>query len=46
MKCRYCENEATHYRKVDLDIKGIPLCDEKDCFVSYLIDINWIDLWK
>lgn len=45
VKCKYCKKEATHYRKVDLDIKWIPLCDEDKCFIKFLIDINWIDLW-
>ena len=41
MKCLYCKNKATHRYTPDIDIKGIPLCDEKKCYIEMCIEINW-----
>lgn len=50
MKCYYCENKATHRRTPDIDIKGIPLCDDRKCFVEMYMEVNWKDtkqfFWK
>lgn len=43
MKCSYCDKEATYTRTVDIDVKGIPLCDNEDCFYKMYIDImEWL----
>jgi len=43
IKCNYCKNKATHYRSPDLDIKWIPLCDDKKCHYTLIIDITRIE---
>lgn len=44
IKCAYCDNKATHTRTIDLDIKWIPLCDDKWCYVEYLINTTDVRL--
>ncbi len=41
IKCKYCNKKATHRRTVDIDIKWIPLCDDKKCYYKLLIELNY-----
>jgi len=47
VKCRYCKKTATAFRTPDIDIKWVPLCDDKECFYKLYIEINLINniLW-
>lgn len=44
VKCAYCDNKATHTRTIDLDLPKTYLCDNKDCYVKYLINITDVRL--
>jgi len=42
VKCAFCGWKATHYIKVDLDIKWIPICKKKECEIKYFIETSAI----
>jgi hypothetical protein len=39
MNCSQCTNEATRFVTNDMDIQGIPLCDDPDCYTKVLVQL-------
>ena len=39
MNCSQCTNEATRHLTPDMDIAGIPLCDDPNCYTKVLIQL-------
>ena len=44
--CAYCDNKATHRRSPDIDVKGVALCDNDNCYYNFCAIIFEAVCWK
>ncbi len=41
IKCKYCDNPATHIRTIDIDLPKFHLCDNDKCYYTLMINLNF-----
>ena len=39
MTCSQCADPATRFLTPDMDIRGIPLCDNPDCYIKLVAQL-------